>query len=190
MPEGIPHPMNALGIGLGLAMDAAAASAALGLSSGASARAAAIRVAVVFGGFQALMPALGYGATSLGGGLVERVAGIAPYLAAAVFFVLALKLVKEAFAAEEPADANTSWAALLPIGIATSIDALAIGAAVRLVGESLWPVCLAAGLVTAALSAAALLAGDALSRNAHSGKVLRLVGALILAGLGVQAALG
>ena len=85
---------------------------------------------------------------------------------------------------------NTSWPALLPIGIATSIDALAIGAAVRLVDEALWPVCLAAGLITAALSAAALLAGDALSRNAHSGKVLRLIGALVLAGLGVQSALG
>lgn len=182
--------MNAIGIGIGLAMDAAAASAALGLSSSANVNAAAFRVAVVFGGLQALMPALGYGATSLGGDLVERIAGVAPYLAATVFVVLALKLVKEAFSTEEPAASNTSWPALLPIGIATSIDALAIGAAVRLVDEALWPVCLAAGLITAALSAVALVAGDALSRNAHSGKVLRLIGALVLAGLGVQSALG
>jgi putative Mn2+ efflux pump MntP len=132
------------------------------------------------------MPVLGYYLGAVIGDAVQAYAG---FIAGAVFLVLAGRLLWEAFH-EEESESGMGWAELLPLGVATSIDAFAIGVVVKLVGQALWPVVIAAGVVTAALSGGALLLGGVLGKLSGSRTAIRAIGALVLAALGVDALLG
>jgi len=178
--------MSALGIlllALGLALDAVAVAAARGLVAPRVTLRDAARVGIVFGGLQAVMPIGGW---ALGEGLGDTIAAFDHWIAFGILLVLGGKMIVEALRAgdDEVAEVSLGWRALLPLGIATSIDALAAGVTLPILGAPLVPSIAAIGLVTGALSGAALIAGRRLGARA-AGR-LDLVGGLVLVGIGTK----
>ena len=164
-------------------MDAVAVSAARGLVAPRVTRGDALRVGVVFGGLQALMPVGGW---ALGVGLGSLIQAIDHWVAFVILGVLGARMLWAAFH-DEPAVASQdmfSWRALLPLGLATSIDALAAGITLPLVGAPLVPSIVCIGLVTGVLSALALLGAGTL--GARAGRRLDVLGGVALIGIGTK----
>lgn len=118
-------------IALALAVDATVYSFSYGLVLRNGRWPAALKLALCTGGFQAGMPLLGYW-----GGIEVRqwVDTWAPWIVLATFGILGLGIIRNAWKQEEEAPANEvlSISALLLVGMATSIDALAVGACMAL----------------------------------------------------------
>lgn len=138
-------------IAVALAMDAFAVS----IVSGAAYRQLqirhALRIALFFGGFQAVMPLIG----SLAGlTLKDRIAGYDHWIAAVLLTAVGGKMIYESFKikeAEKKFD-PTSLITLLVLAVATSIDALAVGITLSLITTSIILAVIIIGLVTFILS--------------------------------------
>lgn len=112
-------------IAIGLSMDAFAVSICKGLSV----RRCMIRHMLIcglyFGVFQAAMPLIGY---LLGAQFESLVTAIAPYIAFALLAFIGANMIREARSREEESiDDDFSTKSMIPLAIATSIDALAVG---------------------------------------------------------------
>lgn len=122
-------------IAISLSMDAFAVAMCKGLSVRKAKFKHYIITALYFGGFQALMPFLGF----LAGYSFEKVITSFDYIVA--FVLLALiggNMIKEALSVEED-DCNDSFSVktMIPLAVATSIDALAVGVTLAAKGTSL-----------------------------------------------------
>jgi putative Mn2+ efflux pump MntP len=172
-------------LSVGLAMDATAVAAARGLAAPRVRGRDLVMVAGFFGGFQAVMPLVGWG---LGQRLGPWIHSWDRWLAFAVFTGLGAKMLWEARSAGAKAGdgGNPDLAArtVLLLAVATSIDALAVGVMMPTLGAPLGLTVATIGLVTAVLSALGLLAGRWL--GATLGPRLDLVGGLVLLGLGLR----
>jgi len=171
-----------LAISVGLAMDAFAVSVCKGLAIGRARWRQALVAGVWFGGFQALAPLIGYF-------LGERFrAGIMAYdhwIAFGLLALIGLNMVREAlFGDEEQADAKLNFAAMLPLAVATSIDALAVGVSFSLLQVRLWGAISCIGAVTFALSTLGLKLGSRLGLRYKKGA--EIVGGALLVLLGVR----
>lgn len=140
------------------------------------------RVALCFGVFQGGMPVLGY---VLGDVLGPSVAAFDHWIAFVVLVVLGVKAVKEGVAVDDDAavEVDVSWRRLLALGVATSIDAFAVGVTLPMLGAPLVQSALVIGVVTALLSGVAVSVGRAV--GAAIGKRAEVLGGVVLIGLGV-----
>lgn len=176
-------------LALGLAMDATAVAAARGLVAPSVRLRDALLVGLFFGGFQAGMPLLGW---LLGAGLDTYIQAVDHWIACAILAALGARMIWNARRPGVDEDASAGAAsgalftarALLPLAIATSIDALAAGVTLPLMGAPLASSIAMIGLVTALLAALATLAGRRL--GASMGSHLELVGGLVLIAIGVR----
>lgn len=110
---------------VGLAMDAFAVSICKGLATQKVTLKHSFITGAWFGGFQALMPLIGFG---LGASFEKYVTGIDHWIAFILLGAIGANMVKEAFGHEQnESDACFGFKAMLVMAIATSIDALAIG---------------------------------------------------------------
>ncbi len=111
-------------IGIGLAMDAFAVSICKGLST----RQLKIKHTLICGGyfgfFQGMMPVIGY---ILGIQFKDKIENIDHWIAFILLAFIGANMIKEAFEDDEDYNADFSFKAMIPLAIATSIDALAIG---------------------------------------------------------------
>lgn len=176
--------LTAVTLGLGLAMDAVAVSIAAGISGSPLRRADAPRMALTFGAFQAVMPIIGW----CGGlALAQWINAVDHWVAFVLLGLIGGKMIKEAFADEEEREARGSpfsWGNLAIAGVATSIDALAVGVTLAALGDTIWVAAGIIGLITAALCWPAVAFGSRLgSRIAHRAE---LVGGVLLIGLGTK----
>ena len=157
--------LTALTLGFGLAMDAVAVSIAAGIAGSPLRRRDAPVMALTFAGFQTLMPILGW----LGGQfLTQWISAVAHWVAFVLLGLIGGKMVKESFENdEERAERGSPFAvsALLIAGVATSIDALAVGVTLALC----WPAVWFGGRL-----------GSLVAKRAE------LVGGLVLIGLGIK----
>lgn len=183
--------MNALTIltlSVGLAMDATAVSAARGCAARSVRAGDVLRVALWFGGFQALMPGIGW---CLGDALGSEVSAWDHWIAFGLLGAIGSKMLWEARgSAERPASEPRSNAdlfgtrVLVVLAVATSIDALAAGITLPMLGAPLLLSLASIGLITAALSALGVLVGrrfgDVLGRR------LDTFGGLVLVALGTK----
>lgn len=112
-------------LAVGLSMDAFAVSVCKGLAmEKCSFRKAAV-CGVWFGGFQALMPLIGY---LLGYQFREYITAIDHWIAFALLLLIGANMIKESLSKEEEeADASLDVKTMFLMAIATSIDALAVG---------------------------------------------------------------
>ncbi len=187
--------MNAVSIlllSLGLAMDATAVAVARGFSAQSIRVRDVFKTAVLFGGFQAAMPLLGW---LLGDVLGTLVASWTHWIAFVVLVVLGAKMLWDARSDREsdggkairPAQAFGTGPLLL-LAIATSVDALAVGVTLPMLGAPFVFSLVSIGVVAAALSATGVVVGHRLgarfvgSLDAVGGLVLVLLGSKILAG--------
>ena len=112
-------------IACGLSMDAMAAAVCKGLAMQRMSWKNAAVTGLWFGGFQAAMPAAGY---LLGAQFKDRIAVFDHWIAFSLLSIIGLSMIREGKCpVEEKADASVSMKSMLPMAVATSIDALAVG---------------------------------------------------------------
>ncbi len=177
------HWPTLLVLAVGLAMDAMAVSAARGLVS--RRKREAVQLAMVFGAFQAAMPALGWWLGSLVGPLFER---WAVWVAAGLLAAIGAKMLWDTRGDDEGDDAEQgplTMLTLFTLGVATSIDAFAAGVSLTMLDLPLILSIALIGGVPAGLSGL----GFALGRRAGDrlGRRLERFGGVILLLLAVKA---
>lgn len=145
-------------IAVGLSMDAFAVSICKGLAMKKITFKKALIVGLWFGGFQALMPAIGY---LLGTQFEKYITNIDHWIAFVLLFVIGGNMIKEALSKEEE-EANDSLAfkEMLLLALATSIDALAVGVTFAFLKVQIIPAVLFIGVITFTLSAIGVKIGN------------------------------
>lgn len=147
-------------IAVGLSMDAFAVAVCKGLSVGKPGWRHFLAVGLWFGGFQALMPAIGY---LLGTTFEKYITSVDHWVAFVLLGLIGGNMLKEGFSREEEKEENTSFGfrAMLPLAVATSIDALAVGITFALLPEvNIFSAVGLIGATTFCLSALGLKVGN------------------------------
>ena len=111
-------------IAISLSMDAFAVSICKGLSVHKVSFAHAMTCGLWFGGFQFLMPTLGF---FLGDRFAVVLTKFGPWVAFVLLAIIGVNMVRESFGGDEKLDDDYSAKAMLPLAVATSIDAFAVG---------------------------------------------------------------
>lgn len=111
-------------IAVGLSMDAFAVSICKGLSMPKMKWKNAILAGVYFGGFQALMPAIGY---LLGSQFENVIVNVDHWIAFVLLAIIGINMTREALGEGESLDDSFDVKTMLLLAVATSIDALAVG---------------------------------------------------------------
>jgi putative Mn2+ efflux pump MntP len=172
-------------LALGLSMDATAVAAARGLATPEILPRHVALVALFFGGFQALMPLLGWVVGAQVGPLVQQ---WDHWIAFVLLGAIGGKMLHEAWAGDEDEDEAPKdlygLKVMFVLAVATSIDALAVGVTLPMLDAPLALSLVTIGVTTAALSALGLFAGRRF--GALLGKRLDVAGGLVLIGLGVK----
>ena len=172
-------------LALGLAMDAMAVSAARGLAVPVVRARHVVLVALFFGGFQVLMPLLGW---LLGARVGPWVQTWDHWIAFALLAFIGVKMIREARGNEEETPKNTidhfALKTMLGLAVATSIDALAVGFTLPMLNAPFALSLATIGITTALLSALGLFAGRRF--GSMLGKRLDVAGGLVLIGLGFK----
>ncbi len=169
-------------LAVGLSMDAFAVSVCKGLSLGKIKLKHAVTAGLWFGGFQALMPTIGF---FLGVGFSDLVSKFSHWIAFALLLIIGGNMIKEAFSKEEEnTDASMSPKNMLLLAIATSIDALAVGVTFAFLEVQIVTAVLFIGVVTFILSAVGVKIGS-LFGTKYKNKA-QIAGGVILVLLGVK----
>jgi putative Mn2+ efflux pump MntP len=171
-------------LSIGLAMDATAVAAARGVAAVRLDLRDVLLVATLFGGFQALMPLIGW---TIG----DRIGPLAQaWDHWIVFVVLAGIGAKMLWESRRIADPDVRAAprgdlrVLLMLAVGTSLDALAVGVTLPMLNAPLLLSLVTIGVTTAALSALGMVAGKRL--GTALGQRFDAIGGLVLIGLGVK----
>lgn len=169
---------------IGLSMDAFAVAVCKGLSLRNLRWRQCAVVGLYFGAFQAVMPLIGY---FLGVQFREYITSVDHWIAFVLLALIGAKMLHEAISGGEEAgsnDASLSFRAMLPLAVATSIDALAVGVTFAFLSVDIVPaVCLIGG-ITFILSVAGLNLGRVF--GARSRSVAELAGGVILILIGLK----
>lgn len=172
-------------LALGLAMDATAVSATQGLAIPVVRARHVLLVTTFFGGFQAMMPVVGW---LLGARLGPLVQEWDHWLAFILLSCIGGKMLWEARRASSaegtPDPDRFAWRSMFVLAIATSIDALAVGVTLPMLNAPFYLSIATIGVVTALMSAAGLFAGRHF--GSMLGKRLDVVGGLALCLLGIK----
>ena len=171
-------------LALGQAMDAVAVSATTGATARELRARDVVVVGLVFGGFQGVMPALGY---ALGAVVGPKVVAFDHWIAFVILVGLGLVALRGALQTDDEdskvGDDAFGARRLFLLGVATSIDAFTVGVTLPLIGAPLLLSCVTIGVVTGVLSSAAVAVGRRV--GAAFGKPVEVLGALALMGMGV-----
>lgn len=117
--------LDLLMIAVGLSMDAFAVSVCKGLSVKKHCAKTGIVAGLYFGGFQALMPTLGY---ICGGAVRQYITMVSKYVALILLCLIGINMIRETLRGEsKETDISIRPVAMIPAAIATSIDAFAVG---------------------------------------------------------------
>ena len=182
-----------IALAVGLSMDAFAVAVCKGLSVGKVGAKHIIIVGLWFGGFQALMPVIGYLLGSLFVGYIEA---FDHWIAFGLLVLIGANMIRESFSKEEEEKSTSSLAffGMLVLALATSIDALAVGITFSFKMNA-WQSLGAAGIIgaiTFSLSALGVKIGSVFGAKYKSkaefvgGVILILIGTkVLLEGLGV-----
>jgi putative Mn2+ efflux pump MntP len=169
-------------IALSMAMDAFAVSLGSGVKIGPGPR-PVFRIAFHFGLFQALLPVVGW----LFGNTIEPyVKSIDHWVAFGLLAFVGGRMVRSGISKNEeesPKDPSRGWTMVM-LSIAVSIDALAVGLSLGLLGVTIWTPALVIGLVTGALSLIGLRVGNDFGKR--FGKPVEVLSGLVLFGIGVR----
>lgn len=169
-------------ISVGLAMDAFAVSVCKGLSMKKMNWKKAIIVALYFGFFQALMPAIGY---FLGTTFESIVTKIDHWLAFILLSAIGINMLKEAFSKEkESLNDEVNFKTMIVLALATSIDALAIGITFAFLKVNLLSAVMMIGIITVTISIIGVKIGNKFGDKYD--KKAEIFGGVILIILGLK----
>lgn len=169
-------------LAVGLSMDAFAVSICKGLSVRTLQPRHLLLCGVYFGGFQALMPFLGW---LLGRQFQGLITSIDHWIAFVLLGVIGFNMVRESFQKEEtPPDASFGPGAMLPLAIATSIDALAVGVTFAFLEVHIVPAVSFIGVTTFVFSAVGVKIGNVFGLKYKS--KAELFGGVVLMAMGLK----
>jgi len=177
-------------MGVGLAMDAFAVSVGKGLEMKKVRWKKAIILALFFGGFQALMPIVGW---FLGSSFARFVQKIDHWIAFFLLGYIGVKMLIDAWKdyknppavdEMEQREMTINIKEIFILAIATSIDALAVGVALAFMKVSIVEAAVIIGLVTFIISLIGVILGHAF--GSKTGVLATFAGGIILIGLGIK----
>jgi len=179
-------------IGVGLSMDAFAVAVCKGLAAKKTGIKYYLAVGLWFGGFQMLMPLVGY---FLGSFFADKIAAFDHWASFALLALIGVNMMREAFSKEEEqTDSSLSFFNMLMLALATSIDALAVGIAFsfEMTTDMMFAAVGIIGATTFLLSAVGVKVGNIFGVKYKSkaefagGVILILIGIkILLEGLGI-----
>jgi len=176
--------LSLLGIAVALAMDAFAVAIAAGLTLRPMTGRHVFRLSFHFGLFQALMPIIGW---SAGAAVHEYIAAFDHWVAFGLLCLVGGKMIREALSEggekHLASDPTAGWS-LVVLSVATSIDALAVGLSLAMIGSDIAVPALVIGVVAAAFTAVGMVLG----RRTGSlwGQRVEVAGGLVLIAIGVR----
>lgn len=170
-------------IAVGVSMDAFAVSICKGLSVCRVRPRDVLSVALWFGGFQALMPLVGY---FLGVSFADFVGSVDHWIAFILLGIIGGNMLKESFHRNGSCEvaSDFSFRTMLAMAVATSIDALAIGVSLAFLKVSIWQAVILIGLTTGAFSAVGILIGNMFGSRYKS--KAEFAGGFILIAMGLK----
>ena len=169
-------------LAVGLSMDAFAVSICKGLSVKKATVKEAATAGIYFGGFQALMPILGY---FLGRSFQSLIADIDHWIAFVLFSLIGIQMIRES-KGEENVNSSFGVKEMIPLAVATSIDALAVGVTFAFLQVEMIPAVCMIGCVTFLFSAIGIWIGNLFGKRYKTraeimgGLILILIGLKIL----------
>lgn len=166
-------------IAVGLSMDAFAVSICKGLSVRRCTLKHMIICGLYFGVFQGAMPLIGY---ILGSQFESLVSAIAPYIAFALLAFIGFNMIRESREEEEEEACSDDFSvsAMVPLAIATSIDALAVGVSFAFLQVDIVPAVCFIGVVTFICSLFGVKIGSIFG-NKYKSKAELFGGAVLIA---------
>lgn len=170
-------------IAIGLAMDAFAVSICKGLAMRHPTAGQVVIVGLWFGGFQMIMPIIGY---ALGSSFHSLIKDVDHWIAFGLLVAIGLNMIRESFSIDEETDASLGIWTMFLLAVATSIDALAVGISLAMDSDGIAVPSVMIGVVTFAICAAGVLMGSKIGDRYNSrarfagGIILILIGAKIL----------
>ena len=202
-----------LGIAVALSMDAFSVSICKGLATKAFSLKTALLCGLWFGGFQALMPLIGY---FLGAQFEHFITNIDHWIAFGLLLIIGVNMIREAFGEDEttsqrdnetmsqPVESQShkvaetqsqrqcqsqrstsnSLKTMLILAIATSIDALAVGVTFAFLRVNIWKSVLVIGITTFLFSFVGVKIGNVF--GSRYSKTAEIVGGVILIMLGIK----
>ncbi|MDR1754000.1 MAG: manganese efflux pump MntP family protein [Eubacterium sp.] len=172
-------------LAVGLSMDAFAVSACIGLTLSKATIKKSLTAGLYFGVFQAGMPLIGYFVARL---FADKIIAFDHWIAFGLLVFLGVKMIVESFKnegfSEEKASLKPSQ--MLPLAVATSIDALAVGVSLAFAGASIAPAVSIIGITTLIISMIGVKIGNAFGTKFKAqaeiagGVILILIGVKIL----------
>lgn len=169
-------------LAVGLSMDAFAVAICKGLAMDKVTLQRAAVVGLWFGGFQGLMPLLGW---LLGSRFAAYITAVDHWIAFALLVLLGINMIREARCPDED-DTNASLAfrVMLPMAVATSIDALAVGVSFAFLSVNIGAAVSFIGVITFALSMVGVKVGSLFGAKYKS--KAELAGGIILILMGLK----
>lgn len=168
-------------VAIGLSMDAFAVSICKGLSVTKIKPCHQFSVGLYFGGFQAAMPLIGY---LLGVQFQSLIVNVDHWIAFILLGLIGGNMIREALGEEESVDGCFSPKAMLPLAVATSIDALAVGVTFAFLQVKILPAVSFIGVVTFVLSAAGLWVGNLFGARYRA--KAEIFGGIVLVAMGIK----
>ncbi len=170
-------------IGIGLAMDAFSVSVSDGIILKNPKTHEAAKIALFFGGFQFLMPCVGY---LLGSAFARYIEEFDHWIAFVLLAFIGSKMIYEALTdrGDEEIKNPLSAATLVVMAVATSIDALAVGVTFATMNVAVLLAATIIGVVTFFISAAGVYIGSKCG-NLFGSKA-EIIGGLVLCGIGIK----
>ena len=173
-------------LAVGLSMDAFAVSVCKGLALRRATFKAELTCGIWFGGFQAMMPLIGF---FLGTLFAAAIQAVDHWIAFGLLAIIGVNMLKEALSKEEACDcggnADLSVKTMFIMAVATSIDALAVGISLAMVGNvNIFFAVTLIGICTCLLSMLGVKIGNVFGSRFES--KAEIAGGIILIALGVK----
>ncbi len=168
-------------IAVGLSMDAFAVSVCKGLSVSRVRMRHRLSVGLYFGGFQALMPLIGY---LLGSQFQQMITSVDHWIAFVLLVVIGINMIREARGDAEEVDASFGAKSMFPLAIATSIDALAVGVTLAFLQVNILASVSLIGATTFVLSIIGLTVGNLFGAKYKSRA--EILGGIVLIVMGIK----
>ncbi len=174
-------------LAVGVSMDAFAVSICKGLAMKRATVRGCMTCGLWFGGFQALMPTIGF---FLGTLFAEAIQAIDHWVACVLLAIIGINMLKEAFEQEECSccdenSADLSVKTMFVMAIATSIDALAVGISLAMAGNvNIFLAVIFIGIMTCSLSTLGVKIGNVFGSRYE--KPAQVAGGVILVVLGLK----
>ena len=174
-------PLTLTLIAIGLAMDAFSVSICKGLAMRKPTVKAMVIIGLWFGGFQALMPVIGY---HVGATFHSLIQDYDHWIAFILLALIGLNMIRESFEEEKELDPGLGTATMLLLAIATSIDALAAGISFAMDSVNIIIAATVIGVITFAFSVIGVKVGSIFGDRYN--RIAERIGGIILIALGIK----